>query len=363
MTRPDATIAHALQQKFSMSDSRDERQASASNDALPRELLIHLARDEVADVRMQVAKHRNTPIDVLIELAQDPATWVRGGAAENPRTPTHTLRELHRDSDAAISIGIRMALANNPATPVGLLESLADDKYTRRYAAENPSLLTRSLRLLADDPSDDVRASVARNAATPLDVVEHLARDESQNVALAAMENPLISVETLQRLARHSNSWVVSSVAGHANSPVSLLRELSNLKDDDIAGGVAWLEPVRRSIARNPHTPVEILRALAGHSDSKIRAGVAVNPSSPLGLLLMLGADDVAEVRAEAAWNEHAPLSLLTRLEGDEDDVVRAHVAAGNCPELIRERLSTDPHRWVRASVARWTGRQLRHAS
>jgi pentose-5-phosphate-3-epimerase len=57
------------------------------------------------------------------------------------------------------------------------------------------------LRALAKDKDPLVRSSVARNPATPIEVVISLAEDEKYSVKAAVAENPKTPVSVLRKLA------------------------------------------------------------------------------------------------------------------------------------------------------------------
>ena len=96
---------------------------------------------------------------------------VRSSVAENPNTPVELLQQLAKDED----IGVRRDVAGNPNTPIPLLEKLAEDKgaFAREGVAGNPNTPVELLQQLAKDEDAsrrygggtvdcDVREAVAR---------------------------------------------------------------------------------------------------------------------------------------------------------------------------------------------------------
>jgi hypothetical protein len=71
-----------------------------------------------------------------------------------------------------------------------------------------------------------------------------------RNLKLA--KDPNTPVEVLRVLSTDKNSWVRCNVAENPNTPVEVLRVLSTDKDFS----------VRYNVVRNPNTPVEVLRVL-----------------------------------------------------------------------------------------------------
>ncbi len=121
------------------------------------------------------------------------------------------------------------------------------DREQRKLAAESsdPELL----RLLADDDDPSVRARVAFNINTPLDVLPHLELDDVQPVRNALALNPNLSAALLATMAR-DYSW-------------SALR-------------------MRKAIARHPNVTPDILARLATDESIQVRNEVANNPQTSL---------------------------------------------------------------------------------
>jgi len=114
-----------------------------------RENLEHL--DDLQDVfqRVQeaVALNPTTPAGVLESLSADPDQDIRRSVAKNPATPPAVLRKLSRDEDWYT----REAVARNPATPVAVLRVLAgsDDWRVREGVVGNPSTPIATVRQAA----------------------------------------------------------------------------------------------------------------------------------------------------------------------------------------------------------------------
>ena len=79
--------------------------------------------------------------------------------------------------------------------------------------------------------------------------------------------------------------------------------------------------------ARNPNTPVAVLRELAKDSDEFIRYEVAMNTNTPPEVLKELAKDKHRYVRVEVAINPNTPPEVLVELAKDEDKYVRYWVA------------------------------------
>jgi hypothetical protein len=142
----------------------------AGNPSCPYDVLVMLADDRDAAVRLAVAKNRTAPAEpVLRVLAHDKEMFVRRWVASRPDVPVWLLEELKADRE----VHVRCCVARNPASPAGLLE------------------------LLVRDEAQQVRQAVATNTNIPMALLEALLRDVSPEVVNAALENPSLPAATL----------------------------------------------------------------------------------------------------------------------------------------------------------------------
>lgn len=90
---------------------------------------------------------------------------------------------------------------------------------------------------------------------------------------------------------------------------------------------------VRRDVAGDLNTPVDILVELSKDNDSDVRASVAGNLNTPADTLIELSKDDSWCVRTSVAGNPNTPVDTLIELSKDGNYDVRASVA-GNPKNL-----------------------------
>ena len=90
--------------------------------------------------------------------------------------------------------------------------------------------------------------------------------------------NPSTPLDILRKLAKDKNWGVRAGVAGNSSTPVDVLRALA--KDEH------W--GVRCNVAENPSTPEDTLRDLAKDGSPGVRWRMAKNPNSSSKLLVML---------------------------------------------------------------------------
>ncbi|WP_054533948.1 hypothetical protein [Herpetosiphon geysericola] len=127
------------------------------------------------------------------------------------------------------------------------------DRELRKLAAESSDPVI--LRLLADDDDPSVRARVAFNVNTPLDVLSRLELDDVQPVRNALALNPNLPAELLATMAR-DYSWSAlrmrKAIAQHPNVTPDILAHLAT--DESIQ--------VRNAVVRNQQTTIEARQQL-----------------------------------------------------------------------------------------------------
>lgn len=102
-------------------------------------VLERLAHSDVDRIRLRVAENPNTPVDVLELLSKDMNSDVRVAVGTNPSTPQHISNALAFDLDP----NVRLGLAEDLNTPIELLDTLMEDEnpYVCFRARETKSLL------------------------------------------------------------------------------------------------------------------------------------------------------------------------------------------------------------------------------
>jgi len=122
---------------------------------------------------------------------------------------------------------------------------------------------------------------------------------------------------------------------------VELLIALSEVEDM----GSRW------AVAKNPHTPPQVLEKLAKDEINLVRALVATNLNTPKHCFYQLFEDEKI-VRDGISGNPNAPLELLEKLTNDPDKLVRLRVAEN--PAVTREileKMADDEDRDVQKAV------------
>lgn len=229
---------------------------------LPEATVRVRAASTERDVRLAVLWHRATPDDVVDALIEDES--VRAAALAR----THSVPLLRRWASGG-DWSEREAVARNPATP--------------------PDLLIR----LAADPEHGVRTWVMSNPATPAEVVD------------AGTDNP----------HPHVRAWALYG----ANSAARLRRAATGDDADE-----------RACVARNPHLPPELMRRLATDPDRRVRFELALNAALPPDVRNVLRADpyftvaNVARLGPTSRANgDREPLRTLIGWAGQQDRAIK----------------------------------------
>ncbi|HET8843057.1 MAG TPA: HEAT repeat domain-containing protein [Ktedonobacteraceae bacterium] len=368
------------------------RKAVAENAQTPVDVLRHLAQDENNEVRYCVAKNKQAPMEVLQmltrnaqtlaetlrTLAYDQDSWVRYYAAENAQTAVEALRMLALDQDS----WVRYFVAENTQAPAETLRMLAldQDSWVRWYVADNTQTLAETLRTLALDEDSWVRQAVAENVQTPVDVLQMLVQNkhEDDEVRRAASGNVQMPIETLRTLAQDQDEGVRQVLAWNARTPGEVLQSLSQDTCANVRDAAHIVQRLLAEIgeASRQQGWWQDLRTLLWTLDKEyelttgttveecINGVVKLGVSEPLReiILAALAVDwDASMIRS--TFSEKArpkkyphittsfmPPIVLQKLAVSPSWEVRYLVALHErSPQHIRQRLSQDGNRYVRA--------------
>lgn len=118
-------------------------------------------------------------------------------------------------------------------------------------------------------------------------------------------------------------------------SPV-MVELLIDIASNPVDMGARW------AVAKNPHTPIEVLRHLSSDPINLVRALVAANPSTPSDVLEKFFSDEKI-VRDGLSGNPNTPAKLLKILCDDNDKMVRMRLAENRAaPKEIINTLVID---------------------
>jgi hypothetical protein len=172
---------------------------------------------------------------------------------------------------------------------------------------------------------------------------------KNEEYLLEVLDDKTLNIEFIKKIyfPFRENKEIVSQVAmnlslrtsvydrelEYSDTMVELLRDLA-INEADM--GARW------AVAKNPHTPSDVLKNLAGDSVNLVRALVATNPKTPPSVLEKFFNDEKI-VRDGLSGNPSTPIKILKILVNDADKMVRMRLAENKgAPIEILEELSND---------------------
>lgn len=200
------------------------------------------------------------------------------------------------------------------------------------------------------------------STATVSYAIEH-----SDTLALVEfLEDKALPIEEVRAIydAFRDNKQIVGQVAMNLSLRTSVYEReqeyspimvalLIDISQNPIDMGARW------AVAKNPHTPVEVLRFLANDSINLVRALVATNPSTPSDVLEKFFSDEKI-VRDGLSGNPNTPPKLLKILVDDNDKMVRMRLAENRAApkEIITSLLQDNDIDVTKAARANLDARQ-----
>ncbi len=175
-----------------------------------------------------------------------------------------------------------------------------------------------------------------------------LSEDELHSI-IEQLENKEMPIEEVSKIyyAHQDHKEIVGQVAMNLSLRTSVYEREKEYSDEmvkllcDIAQNPVDMG-ARWAVAKNPHTPVEVLKLLAKDEINLVRALVATNPATPSDVLDKFFSDEKI-VRDGLSGNPNTPAKLLNILADDSDKMVRLRLAENPAAskELL-QKLSSD---------------------
>ncbi|ADR35152.1 hypothetical protein Sulku_2493 [Sulfuricurvum kujiense DSM 16994] len=152
-------------------------------------------------------------------------------------------------------------------------------------------------------------------------------------VLIELLEDKTLPIEEVEKIyqAYKNDKLIVGQVAMNLSLRTSVYERekeyspimvslLIDIASNPVDMGARW------AVAKNPHTPVEVLRHLSADPINLVRALVAANPSTPSDILEKFFSDEKI-VRDGLSGNPNTPAKLLKILCDDNDKMVRMRLA------------------------------------
>jgi len=278
------------------------RMAALQNPDTPISALIPIVDQVEPWARAVIAARTDLPPNLLESLADDMDTLVRIAVAENPGTPPHLMRALAHDQSTAV----RRAVARNPTVPLDLLfELAAHTRFNLRAGIPRiQSATDRELYGLAISRTAQVRALAASHPDLPDALRQRLTWDPDPGVAKNLADHPALDADDLRLLAARHGPRLYSAIARNLHSPSELLHTMARNSHS--------VPKVIREIARHPATEPRTLSICL--TDPYARHDAAAHPALPADQITALLDDaDPATVSA-AAGNPSLPRPVMRKL-------------------------------------------------
>lgn len=179
-------------------------------------------------------------------------------------------------------------------------------------------------------------------------------REEALDL-LEARETPIEKIEAIFE-AYKSDQEIVGMVAMNLSLRTSVY-DREKEKSETMTRMMHKLATVedmgsRWAVAKNPHTPVEVLEMLSRDSVNLVRALVATNPNTPREILVGFFSDEKI-VRDGLSGNPNTPEKYLNILADDKDKMARLRVAENpSVTKKILEKLALDDDQDVSKAAA-----------
>jgi hypothetical protein len=298
-----------------------------------------------ANVLIQALKNPHMPLryrlKLLERLAQEPTLEPRLQVAESPELPFAVLEQLVGD----LELPVRLATKYNPSCPPALVELVEG----QQAIAADWQTDAEQLVMLGQSRWMWLRLSVAQNPSTPVTMLEQLAKDAVFKVQLAVAKNPSTTESILVQLASHPENAIQMAVAQNLNATESILLQL--------------LPSQRSLILQRPNLPAGVLQQLfdeAAHAQNPSEAIRGLyyvffqQPHTPEAVLHALSQWDVEAIRADLVLKNNYKAQTLEIIEGWVSQQLEYLVQVArhrNVSAAILERLAQCPNPRVRMAV------------
>ena len=343
-------------------------------------ILDELANDQNWEVRLELAKrYKEMSYEILKKLASDDDKDIREELAKSidSNVPFEIIELICQSQ----SEDVKKALIDNSklakiSQKIFDILCECDDFNIRLYIAKN-TISKRILKRLSKDPFYRVREEVAKNSNCSSNILNGLVFDEDIVVARAAIDNPNIDSDVLERIIDlpSSNNDIINlklCVAHSENTPEFLLKKIVNSEEQIHQVKVAVLENpnvtleiliilanlkntsqiIKIHLAKHPLTNEEILKMLYMDKSPELRQIIAQSKKATQSILDVLAKDECTIIREAVAQNKNLSITAIDELSKDESVLVREKIASNfSTDEKTLERLAYDENQDVRVSA------------
>lgn len=281
------------------------------------ELLADMAESGIADLEIAVIKNEHASAEDVKKIHEKYGNRVHLLLAKHPNASPEVLTELSKSTE----YGIRRDTADNPNTPVEVLECLAqdEDRWVRGVAVKSKKLSPDFLRRMNHKwRNDGIASSIASNPNTPMDILENLATWGNWETHQSLIFNPAFNEELAKKVLKRCCDKIERLMVECRLIPLSLIIEKQSKEPKK------WDRDLASQIVCHPDVTPEILGKLAEHESDTVHEYVARNPKTPPEALVRLAKSNNKFVREYVASHPNTPeelaLDLQDEIEDPEDD-------------------------------------------
>jgi hypothetical protein len=191
----------------------------------------------------------------------------------------------------------------------------------------------------------EVKAAVAKNRNTPIEVLGALSTETELSISLALIENEALPEALIEYIAVRPNRVLQRIIAGSPRTPAAILKRLSRSDRREVL----------LAVAKNSQTPSEDLERLSSHRIREVFLSAQKNPKNPL---YVEGDPNQRWSRGDLPRNyaalNGAPKLIIEAMTQSSDVLLRRMVIwAPTLSTEQRRQLASDEFVEVRAEVAR----------
>lgn len=320
--------------------------AMPSIDELRAALTKAAASDTATAMRLVSLLWSGCPVDALETAARSEETIERLASARHPRTPAASVPILMREgpeADRLFWLGVAVHVTSG-------FENGGERGWTHLHATARALAALASTGELVDTPTNAIGPGLveASSPATPPERLVELGLHHSPLVtALLVPRRDLPETADLAMSLSGSHPVIAEKVAVRTKSPLVLTKLAERTERED------WR--VRKAVAGNVHTPVDILTALAARPDFNAFYDLAANPSLPSALALVIASRDEWYPCEELATNPSVtPEALAALFEAPKPPLRQLAGSPRLTPEMAQKLLAyvDDPRKIRDPSVA-----------
>jgi len=281
------------------------------------------------------ASDPTTPPEILASLAQSPETSVRLAVAQNPNTPVEVLNTLWNKFPETLLANPIVAFWEL-TEPAALQKNISPESHLASY---------NHLRRIGAELAPHIHTPECLKKA-----IEHAFRQEDTRVFEHAPFDPVAEVRLM------FVKTAISSSSGrffNVKAPESSWQNLSNDPHPAVRRSFAELLRVISGHIEQPSSHfIQATRALAASNDEEVFLELSKCPSIPGDVVQRLALSDSLDIRCTLAHCSNTPQESIKRLCHDLYESVRLAFAK-NCPlEHAHEVLLKDPSQKVRETLA-----------